>query len=226
LQEFFSKLIDLLFNLGDDAKWSAFLGLVGLPWVYGTIFLIIFAETGLVIMPFLPGDSLLFAIGAISTRDVGINLPLAMGLLIAAALLGDNLNYWIGRKVGPAVFKSDSRWLNKKHLARAHEFYEKHGPKMVVLARFVVIIRTFAPFVAGVARMDYPKFLFYSFFGAVLWVTVCCGAGYLLGNVPFVKNNFEYVLLFIISLTIIPVTIEIIKARKEKAAQNAAMSAT
>jgi len=226
LSEFFSKLFDLLTHLGSDEKWTAFLAMVGMPWLYGTLFLIIFAETGLVIMPFLPGDSLLFAIGAISTREgIHIHLPMVMGLLILAALLGDNLNYWIGRRLGPAVFKSDTKWLNKKHLNRAHEFYEKHGPKMVMLARFVVIIRTFAPFVAGIAKMNYPKFLFYSFLGAVIWVTVCCGAGYFLGSIPFVKRHFELVLLFIISLTVIPVTLEIMKSRRRNKFQTQMASA-
>ena len=214
MYDFFDKLFDLLTHLGDDKRWIAMIAFVGMWKLYATLFLIIFAETGLVILPFLPGDSLLFAIGAISARpEIGVHLPTVIGLLVLAALIGDNLNYWIGRRLGPAVFKSDSRWLNKKYLGRAHEFYETHGPKMVVLARFVAIIRTFAPFVAGIARMNYPKFVMYSFLGGVLWVTVCCGAGYLLGQVPFIKAHFEYVVLFIIALTAIPIATEFMKAR-------------
>src|SRR5688572_10406961 len=151
LRQLFVLLFDLLRHLGEDAKWKALIDHVGQPTLVVILFAIIFCETGLVVMPFLPGDSLLFAIGAIGVRDTGLNLPLLTVLLIVAAVLGDAVNYWAGYRLGPAVFKSEtSKLLNKKHLLRAQEFYEKYGGKTIILARFVPIVRTFAPFVAGI----------------------------------------------------------------------------
>src|SRR6201991_2052846 len=168
-------------------------------WVYGILFAIVFAETGLVVTPFLPGDSLLFAIGALGARGIGINLPLITALLIVAAILGDAVNYWIGYKLGPAVFKrEDSKLLNKKHLVKAQEFYEKYGGKTIILARFVPIVRTFAPFVAGVGRMNFFRFWIYNVIGGIAWVLICVGAGRLFGNIPFVKKNFEVVIVAIV----------------------------
>src|SRR3954451_19757046 len=172
--EFFRKLYDLLRHLGEDEKWQAMIGYLGAHNLYVVLFAIVFAETGLVVTPFLPGDSLLFALGAIGRRGVGINLPVVTVLLMAAAVLGDAVNYWIGYRVGPRVFsKESSRLLNKKHLLRAHEFYEKYGGKTIILARFVPIVRTFAPFVAGIGRMSYFRFAVYNIIGGIAWVLIC-----------------------------------------------------
>src|SRR5688572_18252507 len=189
--EFLRKLYDLLRHLGEDAKWQAMIDYIGVGNLYAVLFLIVFAETGLVVTPFLPGDSLLFAIGALGARGIGIDLPLVTGLLIVAAVLGDAVNYWIGYKLGPAVFKrEDSKLLNKKHLLRAQEFYEKYGGKTIILARFVPIVRTFAPFVAGVGKMNYFRFAMYNVIGGIAWVLICVGAGVIFGEMEFVKKNF------------------------------------
>src|SRR5918997_993370 len=186
--EFVRKLYDLLRHLGDDAKWQAMIDHIGVGNLYAVLFLIVFAETGLVVTPFLPGDSLLFAIGALGARGIGINLPLITILLIVAAVLGDAVNYWIGYRVGPAVFtREDSKLLNKKHLLKAQEFYEKYGGKTNILARFVPIVRTFAPFVAGVGRMNFFRFWVYNIVGAIAWVLICVAAGYFFGQLEFVK---------------------------------------
>lgn len=212
--EFFEKLFDLLRNLGEDAKWTDMIAYIGVFKIYLVLFAIIFAETGLVILPFLPGDSLLFAIGAMGARDVGLNLPLVTVLLIVAAIVGDAVNYWIGFKIGPAIFsKNTGRLLNKEHLIRAQKFYDKHGGKTIILARFVPIIRTFAPFVAGIGKMNYLRFAAYNVIGAIAWVGICIGAGWLFGAIPFVKKNFELVILAIIAISVLPVVIEFIKAR-------------
>lgn len=214
--EFLRKLYDLLRHLGEDAKWQAMIDYVGVHWLYGVLFLIIFAETGLVVTPFLPGDSLLFAIGALGARGIGINVPLIAVLLIVAAVIGDAVNYWIGYKLGPAVFKrEDSRLLNKKHLMRAHEFYERYGGKTIVLARFVPVVRTFAPFVAGVGKMSYFKFFTYNVVGAIAWVVICVGAGHLFGGFEFVKKRFELVIIAIVVISVLPMVIEYLKARRE-----------
>ena len=164
--EFFRRLYDLLRHLGEDDRWRSMIDYIGAPTLYVVLFAIVFAETGLVVTPFLPGDSLLFALGAMGARDIGINLPLVTVLLIVAAVLGDAVNYWIGYKLGPKVFSAKegatrtwrSRLLNRKHLLRAQEFYEKYGGKTIILARFVPIVRTFAPFVAGVGKMNFYRF--------------------------------------------------------------------
>jgi membrane-associated protein len=183
-------------------------------WMYLLLFVIVFCETGLVVTPFLPGDSLMFAVGALSA--VGeLNVWLIMALLIVAAILGDTVNYWIGAYIGPKAFHyQNSRWLNPRHLQRTHEFYERYGGKTIILARFVPIVRTFAPFVAGIGRMSYPQFLFYNVVGAVLWVGLLVMAGYLFGNVPWVKKNFSLVILLIIIVSIMPAVIEIIRHRR------------
>jgi len=213
--QFFDLLFDLLRHLGDDEKWRAMLDFVGMPSLYLLLFAIIFCETGLVILPFLPGDSLIFAIGAIGARELGINLPLMAIVLIAAAVIGDAVNYWIGYKLGPAVFnRENSKIFNKKHLIRAQQFYEKHGSKTIILARFVPIVRTFAPFVAGVGKMNFFKFWLYNVVGGVAWVLICLVAGYLFGAMPFVKKNFELVILAIIGISVLPIVIEFVKARK------------
>src|SRR6478672_10956746 len=187
--EFLHKLYNLLRHLGEDASWREMINYIGVGKLYAVLFLIVFCETGLVVTPFLPGDSLLFAIGAVGARDTGMKLSIIAPLLVAAALIGDNVNYWLGRSIGPKIFRREeedwdevpaagggsieyatpklkrslrSRLLNRKHLERSHAFYEKYGPKTIILARFVPIVRTFSPFVAGIAAMSYATFLLYS----------------------------------------------------------------
>jgi membrane-associated protein len=189
-------------------------------WLYGILFAIVFAETGLVVAPFLPGDSLLFAAGTLAATGQ-LDIRVVSVLLVAAAIIGDAVNYAVGRYVGPRVFRADDssgtlhRLLNRHHLDRAHEFFERHGGKAVVLARFVPIVRTFVPFVAGAGAMRYSAFALYNVAGALLWVTVCVGAGYAFGNVPIVKENFTLVALGIVAVSLIPVLVEWLKHRKK-----------
>lgn len=180
---------------------------------YMILFVIVFLETGVVITPFLPGDSLLFAVGTFCAVGA-LDLEKVVFLLSFAAILGDTVNYWIGAMVGPKIFRKENvRFLNKKHLERTHEFYEKYGAKTIVLARFVPIIRTFAPFVAGIGRMSYGKFITYNVFGGILWVVTFSYAGYYFGNIPIVKANFSLVILCIIVLSIMPGIWEYVKVR-------------
>jgi membrane-associated protein len=185
--------------------------------IYGVLFAIVFCETGLVVTPFLPGDSLLFAVGALAAIDGSpLQIPMILGLLAVAAVTGDAVNYAIGRRVGPKVFTSEtSRWLNKEHLLRTHAFYEKYGGKTIILARFMPIIRTFAPFVAGIGQMGYPRFALYNVVGGVAWVGAFTCAGYFFGNVPVVKRNFHFVIVAIIVLSIMPPIIEYLRSRRE-----------
>jgi membrane-associated protein len=177
-------------------------------WTYLLLFLIVFCETGLVVTPFLPGDSLLFAVGTFAAVGA-LDLWLTIGLLLVAAVAGDAVNYAIGARVGPAVFRRDDvRFLNRKHLDRTHEFYEHYGPITIVIARFVPIVRTFAPFVAGMGRMTYARFALYNVTGAVLWIVGLVLAGYAFGNIPIVRRNFSLVVLVIIALSILPAVIE------------------
>ena len=215
--EFFRKLFHLLFGgLNDTAKWNDLINYVGSTNIYVVLFVIVFAETGLVVTPFLPGDSLLFALGAIGAKGVDINLPFATVLLIIAAIIGDAVNYWIGYKMGPAVFtREDSKLLNKKHLIRAHEFYEKYGGKTIILARFVPIVRTFAPFVAGVGKMNYFYFALYNVVGAILWVVICVMAGHYFGQFEFVQKRFELVLIAIVVISVLPMAWEIWRAWRQ-----------
>jgi len=185
-------------------------------WIYALLFLIIFLETGVVVTPFLPGDSLLFAVGALAAAGV-IDLVGMLSLLTAAAILGDNTNYWIGRTVGPRVFTEQSRWLKREHLLRTQRFYEVHGGKAVVLARFVPIVRTFAPFVAGVGRMRYPRFLAFDVAGGLLWVWGFGLLGYFTGAIPFVKENFGLVTIAVILISVVPLAIEHSRARVQRA---------
>src|SRR5262245_10904816 len=213
--EFFRKLFDLLTHLGEDDRWKAMVDYLGVNTLYAVLFVIVFCETGLVVTPFLPGDSLIFAIGAVAARDIGISVSVVFPLLIVAALIGDNVNYWLGRRLGPAVFKrEDSRLLNKKHLMHAQSFYEHHGNKTVILARFVPIVRTFAPFVAGIGRMNYARFLTFSIIGALLWVSICMTGGYYLGSRPFFKKHFELVILAIVFISVLPAVFHVLQARK------------
>jgi membrane-associated protein len=186
--------------------------------VYVLLFAVIFAETGLVVTPLLPGDSLLFAAGAIAATGA-LDVWLLLVLLSAAAILGDAVNYAIGRRVGPVVFSArdtTSAWhrlLNRTHLERAHEFFERYGGKAIVLGRFVPIVRTFVPFVAGAGTMSYGKFAFYNIVGGCLWVVICTAAGYIFGNIPIVRQNFSLVALGIVAVSLIPAVVELIRGR-------------
>ncbi|MFN8640691.1 MAG: DedA family protein [Candidatus Binatia bacterium] len=188
------------------------------PWLYVLLFAIIFAETGLVVTPFLPGDSLLFAIGALAALDGSpIHVGFVIVLLGIAAVLGDAVNYSIGYRVGPKVFTSETSWLlNKEHLVRTQHFYEKYGGKTIFLARFMPIVRTFAPFVAGIGQMHYSHFAVYNVVGGATWVTSFTLAGYYFGNVPVVKRNFHFVIVAIIVISVMPPIIEFLRARRSK----------
>ena len=183
-------------------------------WVYGFLFAIVFMETGFVVTPFLPGDSLLFVAGAVAAAG-GMELPWLMATLITAALLGDNVNYWFGRFLGPKVFRHEgSRWLKRENLDRTHAFMERHGPKAIVIARFVPIVRTFVPFVCGIGRLTYARFLGFSILGALLWVGLLVPAGYFFGNLPLVKNNLTVAILVIVFLSILPGLLEYWRHRR------------
>ncbi len=184
------------------------------PLTYLILFLIVFAETGLVVTPFLPGDSLLFAVGAVS-KSTNLNFFFAYVTLLAAAILGDTVNYWVGNKIGPRVFmKENSRVFRKEYLEKTREFYEKHGGKTIILARFVPIVRTFAPFVAGVGEMRYSTFISYNVVGAFIWVTSLMSLGYLFGSIPFVEKNFEYVVIGIVLFSLFPMAYEYISHKR------------
>jgi membrane-associated protein len=211
--EVVGQFVDVFLHLDQHLnQWAADLG----PWTYVLLFAIVFCETGLVVTPFLPGDSLLFAVGALAaTEGSAIEvLPVTL-LLIAAAVLGDAVNYWIGRRIGPKVFaRDDSIFLNKRHLVRTQEFYDRHGGKTIILARFVPIIRTFAPFVAGIGRMQYPRFLAFNVVGGIAWVVLFTVGGYKFGNLPSVESNFHYVILAIIGISLLPIVFEFWRARR------------
>jgi membrane-associated protein len=186
-------------------------------WVYALLFAVIFVETGVVVWPFLPGDSLLFVVGALAAAG-GMDAGAVIALLVAAALCGDNCNYWIGRWLGPKVFHYErSRWFNPAHLRRTHDFYERHGGKTVVIARFVPIVRTFAPFVAGIGRMPYLRYLAFCIGGAVLWVGSLTLAGYFFGNQEIVKNNLGIVIVAIVLVSVLPMAVEFARARRKAA---------
>jgi membrane-associated protein len=206
-------LIDLFLHL--DVHLDDFVARYGV-WVYALLFAIIFAETGLVVTPFLPGDSLLFAAGAIAARG-NLDAALLFLLLAGAAILGNTVNYSVGHFIGPRVFRADETHplLNRQHLDRAHAFFEKYGGMAVVLTRFVPIIRTFVPFVAGAGAMRYSAFALFNVFGGVLWVGVCLGAGYAFGNVPVVKNNFSLVAIGIVAVSLIPMAVEWIRHKRK-----------
>ena len=213
--EFIKEFIDVILHL--DAHLVELVSRYG-TFSYAILFAIIFCETGLVVTPFLPGDSLLFAVEALSAKDA-FNVYTVAFLLMLAAILGDSTNYWIGYFVGPKVFRSESsRWFNRAHLDRTNAFYEKYGVKTVVIARFMPIVRTFAPFVAGIGRMYYPRFLFFSVLGSILWIGIFVAAGYVFGNIPVVKRNFTLVILAIIFVSILPALIEAMRARAETTA--------
>ena len=207
-----------------DEHLADFVGQYG-TWTYVLLLLIVFCETGLVVMPFLPGDSLLFAAGSMAALDVlnPLNPHLLFVLLTVAAIVGDSVNYAIGRRIGARVFSMEnSRIFKKSYMDRTHKFYEKYGGKTIILARFVPIVRTFAPFVAGVGAMNYGQFLMYNVVGAIVWVAMFVYAGYFFGNIPIVKENFEIVILAIIFLSILPPFFEVLKARAEAKRERAA----
>lgn len=214
------KLFDFILHI--DRHLAEIIAAYGL-WTYVILFLIIFAETGLVVMPLLPGDSLLFAAGAFCAKpETGLNVHAMALLLFVAAVIGDTLNYWIGHKIGPAVFKrEDSIWLRKKHLEKAHEFFEKYGGRAVILARFVPIVRTFVPFVAGVGSMTYSRFIAYNIIGGFVWIYFFTYAGFLFGNQPFVQKNFKLVIVAIIILSVVPIVVEFIKGWRQSRAAKA-----
>jgi len=214
--EYLLQVIDLFLHL--DKYLTIIIEKYGLL-TYAILFIIVFFETGIVITPFLPGDSLLFAAGTFASLGA-LDLYTLYAILTISAILGDTVNYWIGWYVGPKIFhKEDVRFLNKKHLLRTHEFYEKYGGKTIIIARFIPIIRTFAPFVAGIGSMSYKRFVIYNITGAILWVGICVTAGYLFGNMPIVKNNFSLVILAIIFLSISPALVEFIRHRLKGASQ-------
>ncbi len=202
------EILDFILHLDENIlKIIDFLG----PFTYVALFLIIFAETGLVVIPFLPGDSLLFVIGTLAGSGF-LNIWLVYFVLLLAAILGDTVNYWIGHHIGPRVFsKENSRIFNKVYLEKTREFYEKHGGKTIILVRFLPILRTFAPFVAGVGKMHYGTFLFYNVVGAFIWVTSLTFAGYFFGALPVIKENFEYAIIGIVLISLSPILIEYLK---------------
>ena len=212
--ELLRSFIDLFLHL--DQHLSRIIADYGV-WTHLILFLIVFAETGLVVTPFLPGDSLLFAAGTFAALGA-LDLWLLVVLLTGAAILGDTVNYWVGAWIGPRAFSGNVKFLRKDYLDRTHAFYEKHGGKTVILARFVPIIRTFAPFVAGVGAMSYPKFITYNVIGAVLWVGLFVPAGYFFGNSPAVRKNFTLVILAIVALSVVPILVEAMRARRSRPA--------
>ncbi len=207
LQSAFDLFLHLDKHLGDIiAQYGT--------WTYLILFVIVFCETGLVVTPFLPGDSLLFAAGAFAAiESAGLDVIAVLTILSAAAILGDTVNYWIGAYIGPRAFSGNVRFLKKEHLDRTHRFFERYGGKTIVLARFIPIIRTFAPFVAGIGAMNYPRFLAYNVAGGLAWVLLFVGGGYFFGNLTWVKQNFAWVVMAIIIISMLPIVVEYVRAR-------------
>ncbi|MFC0820287.1 DedA family protein [Moraxella marmotae] len=203
------------FVLHIDQHLAEFLKDYGM-WIYAILFLIIFVETGLVVMPFLPGDSLLFAAGALAAFTGELNPALLIGLLFVAAVLGDTLNYHIGRHLGGKIFEMDSRWINQQHLKNTQDFFAKHGGKTIIFARFLPFARTFAPFVAGAGKMDYRYFISYNIIGGFCWIASFVLLGYFFGNQPVMKENFTYVIFGIIIFSVLPVVIGFIRSKFKK----------
>ena len=209
--EFLTTFVDIFIHL--DVYLNDIISQYG-AWTYALLFAVIFVETGLVVMPFLPGDSLLFAAGALAALpSSALNIYTMIGLLTVAAILGDTVNYWIGHALGEKAY--ESKWIKTEYLDKTHAFFEKHGGKTIFLARFVPIIRTLSPFVAGVGRMSYGYFFSYNVFGGLIWVPLFSFAGYFFGNMEIVKHNFSIVILAIIAISLVPVFVEAWKARKE-----------
>jgi len=213
--DWITSALDIFLHLDEHLNtWAGTLG----PWLYVVLFVVIFCETGLVVTPFLPGDSLLFAIGAlVSIEGSPLSLPGVLVLLWVAAVLGDAVNYAVGHFVGPKVFSSPRSWLlNPDHVRRTHEFYERHGGKTIFLARFVPIVRTFAPFIAGIGEMSYRQFAMWNVTGALVWVGGLVLAGYFFGRIPLVQQNFETVILAIIAVSVMPLVAEWLRARRRR----------
>jgi len=211
--EFLKKIVDVALHL--DRYLSAIIQQYGI-WTYAILFVVIFIETGFVIMPFLPGDSLLFAAGTFAALKA-LDIRLLLLLLSAAAVIGDTVNYWVGHRLGPKVFRNENaRFFKKEYLDRTHAFYEKHGGKTIIIARFVPIVRSFAPLVAGVGRMSYGRFLSFNVIGGVGWVLMLTGAGYFFGNIPLVKNNYSLAIIAIIAISTVPIAIEYVRHRRRK----------
>lgn len=208
--EFLAQVLDFFLHL--DVHLAELTARFGV-WTYVILFVIVFCETGLVLTPFLPGDSLLFAAGALAA--LGSLDPVVLSLLlVVAAIIGDTVNYWIGAWIGPRAFSGEYRFLQRRYLDRTHAFYQRHGGKTIILARFVPIVRTFAPFVAGVGAMHYPRFLAFNVIGAIVWVGLLVPAGYFFGNLPHVKDNFSLVILAIILLSVTPMLVELVRAAR------------
>jgi len=212
--EFIQWCLDLVLHMDEHLK--AVIEFCGV-WTYAVLFAIIFCETGLVVTPILPGDSLLFAAGALSALSPDtLRIEWLLVLLVTAAILGDTVNYWIGRWIGPRAFSGRYRFFKQQHLVYAQEFYDKHGGKTIILARFIPIVRTFAPFVAGIGVMNYPQFILYNIVGGVAWVAICTLAGYWFGNIPWVKENFEIVVIAIVLISVIPLAWELWRERRNR----------
>lgn len=210
------ELIDFILHI--DQHLVEFINAYG-PWIYAILFLIIFVETGVVVMPFLPGDSLLFAAGMLAAQGAGLNVWIVIGILLIAAVSGDSLNYLIGKEFGSRVLKVKifgKNFVKQEHIDKTHQFYEKYGSKTIVIARFVPIVRTLAPFVAGVGRMNYGIFITYNIVGAILWVVGVTLIGYFLGNIPIVKDNFSKAVLLIIFVSLLPIAFEFMKEKFRK----------
>ncbi|MBI5730267.1 MAG: DedA family protein [Ignavibacteriales bacterium] len=208
--EILNSIIDLILHV--DSHLNNLILQYG-ALTYGILFCIIFAETGFVFTPFLPGDSLLFAAGTFAARG-SFNVHFLFFLLASAAFIGDNVNYWVGRKLGSKLFERNNRFLKKEYLDKTHKFYEKHGGKTIILARFFPIIRTFSPFVAGLGSMSYSRFVINDMAGAIIWVSIFVYSGFYFGNIPFIKNNFSIVIIAIIVISVLPAIIEFIRHRK------------
>ena len=218
MSELFGTIVDIFLHL--DKNLAMVIGQYG-TLTYGLLFLIVFMETGFVVTPFLPGDSLIFAAAALSATS-SLNIWILYFLLMAAAILGDTVNYWIGHYISPKIFDNEGlikehKFIKKEYLIKTQKFYDKHGGIAIVLARFIPIIRTFAPFVAGIAKMSYRHFIMYNVIGGVLWVSLFTWTGYFFGNLPFVKENFHYVVLVIILISVTPIAYEFLKAKLHKA---------
>jgi membrane-associated protein len=208
--EILKKMVDIVLHMSKHLdELVAQFG----PWFYVILFLIIFCETGLVVTPFLPGDSLLFAVGALAARPDGLSLWILLGTLIPAAIMGDSVNYWIGKMFGHKLPQKFPRLIKPQHLQKTHDFYERYGGKTIIIARFVPIVRTFAPFVAGIGEMTYSRFMTFNVTGAVLWIGLLLPAGYFFGNLEIVKKNFTLVVFAIIILSILPAVIEFLRER-------------
>lgn len=209
-----TQFLDIVLHL--DQHLMSWIGIFG-PWIYVLMFLVIFCETGLVVTPFLPGDSLLFALGALAALEDGLDVYLLLGILTIAGILGDTVNYQVGKYLGPKVFEKENRFFKKEYLIQTQAFYEKWGAFTIVAARFAPIARTFAPFVAGIGAMNYNKFLSYNILGAITWVFTFILAGYFFGNLPVVKRNFHIVIFGVIFVSILPMLIPWIKSRMKPA---------